>query len=93
MNIRLRGVRGSSPTPLTPEAVKSKIAAVVQRIKPADLVSPESRELFLSRLPDYLFGTTGSNTACIEARLDSKSSRLNSSHSAKDRVTAEWGEQ
>lgn len=69
MNIRLRGVRGSSPTPLTPEAVKSKIAAVVQRVKPADLVSPESKELFLSRLPDYIFGTTGGNTSCIEARL------------------------
>jgi phosphoribosyl 1,2-cyclic phosphodiesterase len=69
MNIRLRGVRGSSPTPLTPEAVQSKIAAAIQRVKPSDLVSPESRELFLSRLPEYIFGTTGGNTACIEVRL------------------------
>ena len=73
MNIRLRGVRGSSPTPLTPEAVRSKIAAVIQRVKPSDLTSPENRELFLSRLPDYLFGTTGGNTACIEVRLQQDS--------------------
>lgn len=69
MDIRLRGVRGSSPTPLTPEAVKSKITAVIQRVKPSDLISTESRELFLSRLPEYIFGTTGGNTACIEVRL------------------------
>ncbi len=54
---------------MTPEAVKSKITAVIQRVKPSDLISPESRELFLSRLPKYIFGTTGGNTACIEVRL------------------------
>ena len=69
MDIWIRGVRGSSPTPLTPEAVKSKIAAVMQRVKASDLASPESREVFLARLPEYIFGTTGGNTACIEVRL------------------------
>jgi len=69
MNIWIRGVRGSSPTPLTPEVVRSKIAAVIQRVKPSDLISPEKRELFLARLPEYLFGTTGGNTACIEVRI------------------------
>jgi len=69
MKIRLWGVRGSSPTPLTPEAVRNKIAAVIQRVKPSDLETPETRELFLSKLPDYLFGTTGGNTACVEGRL------------------------
>ena len=68
MVIKLWGVRGSSPTPLTPEAVRSKIAAVIQRVKPTDLASQETRELFLSRLPEYLFGTTGGNTACVEIR-------------------------
>ncbi len=69
MRIKIWGVRGSSPTPLAPDAVRNKIAAVIQRVKPSDLVSQESRELFLSHLPEYLFGTTGGNTACVEARL------------------------
>ena len=69
MKIKLWGVRGSSPTPLTPDAVRTKIAAVIQRVKPTDLVSPESKELFLAGLPEYLFGTTGGNTACVEARV------------------------
>jgi ribonuclease BN (tRNA processing enzyme) len=68
MVVKLWGVRGSSPTPLTPDAVKSKITAVIQRIRPSDLENQDSRELFLSRLPEYLFGTTGGNTACLEIR-------------------------
>ena len=70
MVVKLWGVRGSSPTPLTPDSVRNKIAAVIQRVKPSDLESQESRELFLSRLPEYLFGTTGGNTACVESRLN-----------------------
>ncbi len=73
MDICLRGVRGSSPTPLTPDVVKLKIAAAIQRVKPSDLESAESREKFLSRLPDYIFGTAGGNTACVEARLEPES--------------------
>ncbi|MFP4363852.1 MAG: MBL fold metallo-hydrolase, partial [Spirochaetia bacterium] len=57
------------PTPLTPERLKRKIAAVVQRIRPGDLESPESREIFMSKLPNYIFGTIGGNTPCIEVSL------------------------
>jgi phosphoribosyl 1,2-cyclic phosphodiesterase len=46
------------------------MAAVVQRIRPDDLESPRTRELFLAGLPPYLFGTTGGNTTCIEVRTD-----------------------
>lgn len=66
MRIRFWGVRGSIPTPLMPSKVRSKISSVVQRIAPKDLESQESRELFLSSLPDYLFSTVGGNTACVE---------------------------
>lgn len=74
MYIRFWGVRGSYPTPMTPEKLKGKISAVVQRIKPEDLKSSETRELFLSKLPEWLFGTPGGNTPCIECSLadDSK---------------------
>jgi phosphoribosyl 1,2-cyclic phosphodiesterase len=49
--------------------VRGKITAAVQRIRPQDLESPSSRELFLASLPPYLFGTVGGNTTCVEVRL------------------------
>jgi phosphoribosyl 1,2-cyclic phosphodiesterase len=67
---RFFGVRGSIPTTLTPEEVRRKIASVVQRVKPQDLESSDSRERFLSSLPEWLFGTAGGNTPCIDVRLD-----------------------
>ena len=66
MLVRFWGVRGSIPSPLTSEQVQSKIVAVVQRISKEDVVSTEAKEKFLSSLPKYLFGTVGSNTACVE---------------------------
>ena len=68
VKIHFWGVRGSIPTPLTPEQIKSRISAVVMRIRPMDLGSPESREAFLAALPPYLFGTVGGNTTCLEFR-------------------------
>jgi len=66
VKVKFWGVRGSIPTPLTPNAVRSKIATVLQRVKPQDLESAESRERFLAQLPNWLFGTAGGNTSCIE---------------------------
>jgi phosphoribosyl 1,2-cyclic phosphodiesterase len=68
MKVTFWGVRGSLPTPITPDQVRSKISAVVQRIRPADLVDERSREQFLANLPPYLFGTMGGNTTCVEVR-------------------------
>lgn len=68
MKIRFWGVRGSYPVPMTPDRLRGKISAVVQRIRPGDLQGPEARELFLSRLPEWLFGTPGGNTSCVECR-------------------------
>jgi phosphoribosyl 1,2-cyclic phosphodiesterase len=68
MKVKFWGVRGSIPSPLSPEQVRSKIASVLQRARPADLESPRARELFLSSLPPYLFGTVGGNTTCLEIR-------------------------
>jgi phosphoribosyl 1,2-cyclic phosphodiesterase len=66
MLVKFWGVRGSIPTPLTAPQLKSRIAAVVQRIRPSDLDSAESREIFLANLPPHLFGTVGGNTTCVE---------------------------
>ena len=69
MKVRFWGVRGSLPTPVSRKVIQDKITAVVQRITAEDIETPEKRELFLSRLPDYLFGTVGGNTPCIEIQV------------------------
>lgn len=71
MHVKFWGVRGSLPMPLSADQVRSKIAAVVQRIRPSDLQSAETRERFLAGLPPYLFGTVGGNTTCLEIRTGS----------------------
>ena len=70
MKAKFWGVRGSIPTPLTSDKLKSRVAAIVQRIRPQDLEGPESREAFLATLPPYLFGTIGGNTTCFELLTD-----------------------
>jgi len=70
MIIRFRGVRGSYSRSLRPHDLKRKISSVLQRVKPEDLVSPESKERFLHTLPDMIFGTVGGHTSCVEIRLD-----------------------
>ncbi len=69
MKVRFWGVRGSHPTPVTPDEIRRKIAAVVRRVRPYDLKNADSRERFLARLPEWLFGTTGGNTPCVECLL------------------------
>lgn len=66
MIIHFWGVRGSLPSPITPQQIQAKIAAVVQRITPKDLESIESREMFIANLPDWLYGTVGGNTPCLQ---------------------------
>ncbi|WP_191014824.1 MBL fold metallo-hydrolase [Treponema zioleckii] len=66
MNIHFWGVRGSIPAPLTPQQIQAKIAAAVQKITPDDIKSNESREKFLASLPEWLNGTVGGNTPCVE---------------------------
>ena len=56
--------------------MKSKISAVIERITPEDLKSPESRERFLARLSPTLFGTIGGNTPCISVALENTKSMI-----------------
>ena len=65
MKIRFWGVRGSLPSPPLPSQIKSKISAIISRITPDDIQSPENREHFLAGLPPWLFGTVGGNTPCV----------------------------
>jgi len=72
MRIRFWGVRGSLASPQVPSQIKSKISAIIERITPGDLKSPESRERFLAGLPPWLFGTVGGNTPCVTVQLDGR---------------------
>ncbi|MFP3042989.1 MBL fold metallo-hydrolase [Treponema primitia] len=65
MRIQFWGVRGSLPSPQLPSQIKSKVFAILERLTPEDLLSPESRERFISELPPWLFGTVGGNTPCV----------------------------
>lgn len=68
MKIKFWGVRGSLPTPVTPQQIQSKIMAVVQRITADDIKSEDSRAKFVANLPEWIFGTAGGNTPCIEVK-------------------------
>jgi len=70
VTFRFWGVRGSLPCPPTPESIRAKISAVVQRLQPSDLAGPLSRERFLAGLPPELFGLTGGNSTCFELQSD-----------------------
>ena len=68
MLIHFWGVRGSLPTPLTPQQVQSKIMAAVQRVTADDIKDEEARARFVSSLPSWIFGTAGGNTTCVEVK-------------------------
>ncbi|MDR1238753.1 MAG: MBL fold metallo-hydrolase [Treponema sp.] len=70
MKIHFWGVRGSLPAPQMPSQIKSKISAILERLTPEDIASPENRERFLAGLPPWLFGTVGGNTPCLSVELN-----------------------
>lgn len=70
MKLRFWGVRGSSPVAIQPDIIRQKIVSVVNRIRPSDLESNETRFKFLTALPEWLYGTVGGNTPCLEVVLD-----------------------
>ena len=71
MNVHFWGVRGSIPTPLSSQQVRTKLIAALQRIKQEDILSDESKEKFVASLPWWISGTVGGNTPCVELTLKS----------------------
>ena len=70
LKIHFWGVRGSIPSPILSSQIQAKINAVVQRITPQDLESFDSRERFVANLPDWIYGTVGGNSPCIQLVTD-----------------------
>lgn len=69
LNIHFWGVRGSIPTPLSSQQIRTKLLAALRRIEPKDIESDEARERFVSSLPWWIQGTSGGNTPCVEVTL------------------------
>ncbi|MBF0544997.1 MAG: MBL fold metallo-hydrolase [Candidatus Riflebacteria bacterium] len=74
LRIKYWGVRGSVPTPLTPEMVKEKQVSLIRKIISdggtekvfGNSPSDEDIRNSLSKLPPSLFGTYGGDTTCVE---------------------------
>ncbi len=70
MIVHFWGVRGSIPAPVTAEQIQSKIISAIERITPKDIEDQDSKTRFLAMLPEWLFGTVGGNTPCVELTSD-----------------------
>ncbi len=64
MHVRLWGVRGSYPTPMTPGMFHDKCRALLAEAQPEDLASPEAIDALLARSPHGR--SFGGNTSCVE---------------------------
>lgn len=67
MRVRLWGVRGSLPSPVTPERLRFRLEEVLTqfgRMKDNNLQITASQ--FISTLPTHLMGGYGGNTSCAE---------------------------
>ncbi|MCS6972764.1 MAG: MBL fold metallo-hydrolase [Turneriella sp.] len=70
MIIRFWGVRGSLATAITARQVEEKIRKVLELATPADLLSKEAINNFISNLPFSVRGTYGGNTTCVELQTN-----------------------
>lgn len=73
MKVKLWGVRGSLPTPYTPDVLEGRIRRLLHEFFDNGHKSKEQVDTFLNSLPAYRRGGFGGNTACIEVSTDSTS--------------------
>ena len=77
LNIKLWGVRGSIPTPLSPAGVESKLRDTLlqyEKLRQSGALSENPVESFLEALPIHQKMGFGGNTACIE--VNSKNQQI-----------------
>ena len=70
MKVKFWGVRGSIPTPLTPEKVDQKIAEVLMEAQGKRFDTLQETRHYVASLPVYKRRAVGGNTSCIEMRAD-----------------------
>jgi len=66
MYVKFWGTRGSIPTPLSAEEIKTKIRRALEGAAGLDLTDPATLDHYISRLPFTVQGAAGGNTPCLE---------------------------
>ncbi len=72
MRVRLWGVRGSLPTPISPEQMRWRVQEVLtqfERLREGNVAV--NADTFLDTLPNHLLGGYGGNTSCAEVNCGS----------------------
>ncbi len=66
MRIKLWGVRGSIPTPLSTEQLREKLFRALSGAAGVDLADPAAVHAYIASLPPTVGGLVGGNTTCVE---------------------------
>ena len=66
MHVKFWGVRGSIPTPLSPEQLNAKLFQALTGATGVDLTNPAEIQAYLAGLPPSVRAVVGGNTACVE---------------------------
>lgn len=64
--IKLHGVRGSLPTPLSSQDIERKILRVLKKVEAEDIKSNASITKFMDSISRLDKGTAGGNSACVQ---------------------------
>ncbi len=67
VRLKFWGVRGSIPSPLSPEEIREKIKRVLKLMKEVKFETEEQMENFIDHLPRSIASTYGGNTPCVSA--------------------------
>ena len=68
--VNFHGVRGSIPSPLTPDEIEEKLLRACQKAQPEDLKDESSIRDFVSSLPNEIKGTFGGNSSCVSMEVN-----------------------
>ncbi len=84
MKVKLWGVRGSLPSPLTSQEVRHKIYQSILGAKDIDIESPKAVREYVNSLPPLLGGTAGGNTTCIQVEANDELFIIDSGSGIRD---------
>jgi anti-anti-sigma factor len=68
MKVKVWGVRGSLPTPLTAQDVEEKIRQAIHGMTGVDTANPDAVRAYVAGLHPLVRGTVGGNTTCVEVK-------------------------
>ncbi|MEM7530715.1 MAG: AAA family ATPase [Chloroflexota bacterium] len=72
MKIKIWGARGSIPTPLRADELKTKICQAIYGMTDIDTHDLDAVRTYVDGLPLFVRGTAGGNTVCVEMQIDGR---------------------